>query len=98
MRRLTHDPARLYGLDDRGVLAAGMRADLNVIDFDRLRLKFPEQVHDLPANAARLVQRSDGYVETIVGGETVVADGELTDARPGRLVRGPQPAPTRARG
>jgi N-acyl-D-aspartate/D-glutamate deacylase len=98
VRRLTHDPARLYGLDDRGVLAPGLRADLNVIDFDRLRLVFPEQVHDLPANAGRLVQRSEGYVETIVGGETVVADGELTEARPGRLVRGPQRPPTRGSG
>ena len=97
VRRLTHDPARLYGLHDRGVVAPGMRADLNVIDFDRLRLVFPEQVHDLPADAARLVQRSEGYVETIVGGETVVDDGALTEARPGRLVRGPQSAPGSAR-
>jgi len=51
---------------------------------------FPEQVHDLPAGAGRLVQRSEGYVETMVAGETVVADGELTDARPGALVRGPR--------
>jgi N-acyl-D-aspartate/D-glutamate deacylase len=93
VRRLTLDPARLYGLHDRGVLAPGMRADMNVIDFDRLRLVFPEQLFDLPADAGRLVQRSEGYVETLVRGETVVSDGELTDARPGRLVRGPQPGP-----
>jgi N-acyl-D-amino-acid deacylase len=98
VRRLTHDPARLYGLGDRGVLAPGMRADLNVIDFERLHLVFPEQLFDLPADAGRLVQRSEGYVETIVAGETVVADGELTDARPGRLVRGPQPTPVTAGG
>jgi N-acyl-D-amino-acid deacylase len=90
VRRLTHDPARFYSLADRGVVAPGMRADLNVIDFDALRLVFPEQVHDLPADAGRLVQRSEGYVETIVAGETVVDHGELTDARPGTLVRGPQ--------
>ncbi len=93
VRRLTHDPAALYGLHDRGVIAPGMRADLNVVDFDRLRLAFPEQVFDLPADAGRLVQRSEGYVETIVGGETVVDRGELTDARPGGLVRGLQPEP-----
>jgi N-acyl-D-amino-acid deacylase len=90
VRRLTRDPAHLYGLCDRGVIAPGKRADLNVIDYERLRLVFPEQVHDLPAGAGRLVQRSEGYVETIVAGETVVADGELTDARPGALVRGPR--------
>jgi N-acyl-D-aspartate/D-glutamate deacylase len=90
VRRLTRDPAHLYGLHDRGVIAPGKRADLNVIDYERLRLVFPEQVHDLPAGAGRLVQRSEGYVETIVAGETMVADGELTDARPGALVRGPR--------
>ncbi len=90
VQRLTRDPARLYGLDDRGVLTPGRRADLNVLDLDRLRLVFPEQVHDLPAGAERLVQRSEGYVATIVAGETVVDAGELTDARPGRLVRGAQ--------
>jgi N-acyl-D-amino-acid deacylase len=90
VRRLTRDPAHLYGLHDRGVIAPGKRADLNVIDYERLRLVFPEQVHDLPAGAGRLVQRSEGYLETIVAGETVVADGELTDARPGALVRGPR--------
>ncbi len=65
-----------------------MRADVNVIDFDRLGLRYPERVTDLPANAGRLVQRADGYVATLVAGETVVDDGELTDARPGVLVRG----------
>jgi N-acyl-D-aspartate/D-glutamate deacylase len=90
VRRLTRDPAHLYGLHDRGVIAPGKGADLNVIDYERLRLVFPEQVHDLPAGAGRLVQRSEGYVETMVAGETVVADGELTDARPGALVRGPR--------
>jgi N-acyl-D-amino-acid deacylase len=90
VHRLTADTADLYGLGDRGRVAPGLRADLNLIDLDALRLLPPEQVADLPAGAARLVQRSDGYVETIVAGETVVAAGELTDARPGALVRGPR--------
>ena len=90
VRRLTSDGAALYGLHDRGLVAPGMRADLNVIDLEGLSLCYPERVTDLPAGAGRLVQRSTGYIETIVAGETVVADGELTDARPGRVVRGPQ--------
>ena len=88
VKRLTRDPAELYGLGDRGVLAPGKRADVNVVDFDRLALRYPERVTDLPADAGRLVQRSDGYVATLVAGETVVDAGELTDARPGTLVRG----------
>jgi N-acyl-D-aspartate/D-glutamate deacylase len=90
VRRLTKDPAQLYGLGDRGILAPGRRADINVIDLDRLELRSPELVHDLPAEAGRLVQRADGYVATFVAGETVVDRGELTDARPGALVRGPR--------
>jgi N-acyl-D-amino-acid deacylase len=88
VHRLTGDPAAFYGLGDRGVLAPGRRADVNLIDLDRLGLHYPERVEDLPAGAGRLIQRSDGYVETLVRGETIVADGELTDARPGGLVRG----------
>ena len=88
VQRLTRDPAELYGLGDRGVLAPGKRADVNLIDFDRLALRYPERVTDLPAGAGRLVQRSDGYVATLVAGEMVVDAGELTDARPGALVRG----------
>ena len=93
VHRLTGDPAAFYGLGDRGVLAPGLRADVNVIDFERLGLHYPELVTDLPANAGRLIQRSDGYVETMVLGETIVAAGELTDARPGGLVRGRRHAP-----
>ena len=88
MHRLTGDPAGFYGLSDRGVLAPGRRADINLIDLDRLGLHYPDRVEDLPGGAARLIQRSDGYVETMVRGQTVVAEGELTDARPGGLVRG----------
>jgi N-acyl-D-aspartate/D-glutamate deacylase len=87
VRRVTSEPASFYGMTDRGVIAPGTKADLNLIDFDRLRLLHPEQVHDLPADAGRLIQRADGYVSTIVAGQEVVAEGELTDARPGRLVR-----------
>ena len=95
VRRLTSDPAALYGLDDRGTLAPGLRADINVIDFERLALHYPERVADLPAGATRLIQRSDGYVETIVSGETVMAEGESTGARPGRLIRGGSGSTTR---
>ncbi len=93
VRRLTADPARLYGLHDRGVLAPGHAADVNVIDFDRLGLVAPEMVFDLPADAGRMIQRSTGYVATLVGGETVVEAGETTGALPGRLLRGPQAVP-----
>ena len=67
---------------------------MNVIDFERLDIDRPEMVYDLPAGAGRMVQHSTGYLETLVAGETVVAGGELTDARPGRLIRGPQATPT----
>jgi N-acyl-D-amino-acid deacylase len=92
VHRLTGDPAAFYALGDRGVLARGRRADVNLIDLDRLGLHYPERVEDLPGGAGRLIQRSDGYVETMVLGQTVVAQGELTDARPGGLVRGRRPA------
>jgi N-acyl-D-aspartate/D-glutamate deacylase len=90
VHRLTGDPAGLYELHDRGVLAPGRRADVNLIDFEHLHLLHPERVEDLPAGAGRLIQRSTGYVQTLVRGEVVVDDGVLTDARPGGLVRGPQ--------
>jgi N-acyl-D-aspartate/D-glutamate deacylase len=88
VRKMTSDTARLYGLGDRGVLAAGYKADVNLIDFDRLNLRLPELVFDLPAGARRLVQRADGWVTTIVAGEVTFLEGEETGARPGRLVRG----------
>jgi len=88
VRRMTRDTARLYGLGDRGVIAPGMRADLNLIDLDRIQLRQPEWVNDLPAGGGRLIQRADGYVATIVAGEAVSRNGEDTGARPGRLVRG----------
>ncbi len=91
VRRQTLDTARQYGLDDRGVLAPGMKADLNVIDFVGLGLTAPEMRHDLPANGRRLYQGATGYRATIVSGVPVFENGEATGELPGRLVRGPQP-------
>src|SRR5262249_61039010 len=92
VRKMTRDTGWLYGLGDRGGVAPGMKADLNVIDWDRLQLALPELVHDLPAGARRLVQRAHGYEATIVSGIVTMRDGEHTGALPGRLVRGPQGA------
>jgi N-acyl-D-amino-acid deacylase len=93
VRELTTVPARVAGLADRGRIAVGYKADLNVIDYGRLALHRPEIVYDLPAGGRRLDQTADGYVATIVSGETIVSDGVATAARPGKLVRGRQPAP-----
>ena len=93
VRKLAYGTADLMGLNDRGLVKAGYKADLNVIDFDRLRLHPPEIKHDLPAGGRRLVQRADGYTATIVSGVPVYRDGEATGALPGRLVRGPQDLP-----
>jgi N-acyl-D-aspartate/D-glutamate deacylase len=88
VKKMTHDTAHLYGLGDRGVLAPGYKADLNVVDFERLQLKLPELAFDLPGGARRLIQRAEGYVATIVSGEVTMREGQDTGARPGRLVRG----------
>ncbi|HET6793566.1 MAG TPA: amidohydrolase family protein [Acidimicrobiales bacterium] len=93
VQRQCRDTARAVGLLDRGVVAPGYRADLNVIDFDGLRLRRPEIVHDLPAGGRRLVQRAEGYLHTFVAGTETYAAGEWTGATPGRLVRGEQLAP-----
>ena len=90
VRRQTYDTAQLYGLLDRGTLAPGMKADVNLIDFERLQLHPPEMVFDLPAKGRRFVQRADGYKYTIVNGEVTFADGQPTGAMPGKVVRGPQ--------
>jgi N-acyl-D-aspartate/D-glutamate deacylase len=90
VHRQTQASATAIGLRDRGALAPGLRADLNVVDLDGLTLHAPRMVHDLPAGGKRLVQRADGYRHTFVAGTEVVADGEWTGATPGRLVRGPQ--------
>lgn len=92
VRRYTSDPAVTVGLLDRGVIKPGMKADLNVIDFDRLALGKPYVVDDLPAGGKRLLQKATGYTATILSGEITYLDGEATGATPGRLVRGPQAA------
>ena len=88
VRKLTSDTAKAYGLSDRGQLKPGLLADLNLIDFDALRLYRPEAVHDLPAGGRRLVQRADGYRYTIKSGQVTFENGEFTGALPGTLVRG----------
>jgi N-acyl-D-aspartate/D-glutamate deacylase len=98
VRRLTRDNAHAIGLHDRGVLAPGYRADINIIDYNRLRLRTPEVVYDLPSGGRRLMQRAEGYVATIVGGQPVWRDGAPTGALPGRLVRGSQPTPAQTKG
>ncbi len=86
----TRGTAAAYGLGDRGLLAPGHKADINVIDFDSLALRRPEVVYDLPAGGRRLIQRATGYRHTFNAGIETVCNDELTGERPGRLVRGPQ--------
>ena len=93
VRKLSRDTAEAVGLLDRGVIGVGYRADLNVIDLDRLAMHPPEVAYDLPAGGRRLVQRADGYTANIVGGVVTYRDGVATGELPGRLVRGAQPAP-----
>ncbi len=93
VRELTSAPARVAGLSDRGRIAVGYKADLNVIDHSALTLHKPVIAHDLPAGGRRLDQTADGYVATIVAGEVIAENGVPTDARPGRLIRGRQAAP-----
>jgi N-acyl-D-aspartate/D-glutamate deacylase len=93
VKRQTRDTARHVGWLDRGVLAPGYLADVNVIDLDGLTLHPPSMIHDLPAGGKRLMQRADGYVATIKRGDVTFEHGEATDALPGALQRGAQPAP-----
>jgi N-acyl-D-aspartate/D-glutamate deacylase len=86
----TSETADFFGFCDRGRLKPGLRADINLIDFERLRLHQPEIVHDLPAGGRRLVQRVDGYRATLVAGTPIFENGEDTGVRPGRLVRNGQ--------
>ncbi|HZJ25722.1 MAG TPA: amidohydrolase family protein [Acidimicrobiia bacterium] len=88
VRKMTAETASLYGLGDRGIVAPGKHADLNLIDLDGLTLRAPEMVHDLPGDARRFVQQADGYAATVVAGEVTMDQGEETGARPGRLLRG----------
>lgn len=93
---LTSEPAQLAGLLDRGRIEVGLKADLNLIDFDRLKVNVPTVAHDLPAGGRRLSQTAEGYVATIVSGEITYQNGQPTGALPGKLVRGPQSVPTQA--
>jgi N-acyl-D-amino-acid deacylase len=92
VKRQCHDTARLYGLDDRGVLAPGYLADINVIDLDAVKLGKPWLAFDLPAGGKRLLQKAEGYDYTIKGGTVTFKRGEWTGATPGGLIRGPQRA------
>ena len=85
VHRLTQRPAQAWGFTDRGVIAAGRRADLNLIDIERLALRMPAWERDLPGGAGRLVQRAEGYVATLVSGVATVRRGEPTGMLPGRL-------------
>ena len=96
IRLQARETARAVGLYDRGVLKPGYRADLNVIDHANLTLHAPEVAYDLPAGGRRLLQRASGYEATVVAGQITYRDGEATDALPGRLLRGAQPAPMAA--
>jgi len=93
VRMQTRDTARAVGLYDRGVLAPGYRADLNLIDYANLILEAPKVAYDLPAGGRRLIQRARGYVATLVAGQVTQRDGEPTGALPGRLLRGAQAGP-----
>jgi N-acyl-D-aspartate/D-glutamate deacylase len=92
IKRLSADNAAAIGLNDRGQLRAGMKADINILDYDNLRLRRPEIVYDLPAGGKRLIQRTDGFDATIVSGAVVYRHGEATGALPGRLIRGTREA------
>lgn len=93
VKRQCHDTARLYGLNDRGVLKPGYLADINVIDFDALKLLKPWLAFDLPAGGKRLLQKADGYAATIKSGVVTFRNGAMTGALPGIVVRGPQSIP-----
>ena len=92
VRWQTMDTADLYGLGDRGRLQAGKLADINVIDFENLRLTKPYVVHDLPGDCPRLMQKAEGYKATIKSGQITFRDGVATGMRPGSVIRGPRPA------
>ncbi|MEZ5693823.1 MAG: D-aminoacylase [Altererythrobacter sp.] len=90
IKRQCNDTARLYGLEDRGIIAPGYLADLNIIDMARLKLGKPWLAFDLPAGGKRLLQKADGYVATIKNGAVTFRDGKWTGETPGGLIRGPQ--------
>jgi len=90
VHRQTRNTAELHGLRDRGLIAPGMKADINVIDFDSLGFDMPQMAYDLPASGRRLVQTAHGYVATFVSGVQTVADDAFTGELPGKLIRGPR--------
>ena len=96
MKCQTSETTQTYGLLDRGILKPGYKADVNVIDFDNLKIHAPRIVYDLPANGRRLVQDASGYSATICNGEVIFEDGEATGAMPGRVLRGTQAAPSQS--
>ena len=87
VHKQTQATSRVYGLLDRGVLAPGMLADVNVIDHDALTLRKPHMIHDLPAGGRRLMQNAEGYLATVKAGEVVLEHDQVTDARPGRTLK-----------
>jgi N-acyl-D-aspartate/D-glutamate deacylase len=87
VNKQTRATALTYGLSDRGLIAPGLRADLNIVDFDRLQVRLPEVVYDLPAGGRRILQRAEGYDHTFVAGVETFSKGEPTGERPGRLIR-----------
>ncbi|WP_310498858.1 D-aminoacylase [Sandarakinorhabdus sp.] len=93
IKRQCHDTARLYGLDDRGLLRPGYLADINIIDMGAIKLGKPWLAFDLPAGGKRLLQRADGYMMTLKNGQVTFRDGVMTGALPGTLIRGPQANP-----
>jgi len=93
VKALAADPARTVGLNDRGIISVGRKADLNVIDYDRVTLATPQVLYDLPAGGRRVTQSAKGYEAMVVAGQIVSREGQPTGALPGRLVRGPQAAP-----
>ena len=90
VRMQARETAELYGLRDRGLIKPGLRADLNLIDLERLALPAPQMVYDLPAAGQRLIQRATGYHATLLRGQVTFEEGETTGALPGKLVRGAQ--------
>ena len=92
VKALSHDTASSYGLNDRGLVAAGYLADLNIIDYDRLRLPGPYRAFDFPAGGQRLLQKAEGYVATVKHGQVIFRNGEHCGVYPGKVVRGPQHA------
>ena len=90
VRMQTYDTASAYGLNDRGLLKKGLKADINIIDYEQLNIDAPRMVYDLPAGGRRLIQKARGYSATIVSGQPVYLDGEPTGDLPGKLIRGPQ--------